>query len=73
MGRKEIAALIDILARENERGSESLALGAWTISFDKAKGAFVFDKCEADGYCEERPAVLALDGAVLDAGGPLFG
>ena len=72
MGRKEIAALIDILSRENERGSESLALGAWTISFDKAKGAFVFDKCEADGYCEERPAVLALDGAVLDAGGPLF-
>lgn len=73
MGRREIAALIDILSRENERGGESLALGAWTISFDKARGAFVFDKCEADGYCEERPAVLALDGAVLDAGGPLFG
>lgn len=73
MGRKEIAALIDILSRENERGGESLALGTWTISYDRERGAFVFDKCEAGGYCEERPGVVALDGSVLDAGGPLFG
>ena len=72
MGNKEIAALIEILARENERGTDSLALGSWTISFDKAKGAFVFDKCENDGYCEERPSVIAVGGKVLDAGGPLF-
>lgn len=73
MGRKEIAALIDILTRENERGGESVALGAWTIGYDKARGAFVFDRCEAGGYCEERPGVVALDGSVLDAGGPLLG
>ncbi len=72
MGSKEIAALIEILARENARGRESHALGSWTISFDKARGAFVFDKCENEGYCEERPSVIALNGAVLDAGGPLF-
>ncbi len=72
MGSKEIAALIEILARENERGSGSRVLGSWTINFDKAKGAFVFDKCENDGYCEERPSVIAVGGDVLDEGGPLF-
>ena len=72
MGKKEIAALIEILQRENERNTESHVLGSWTISFDKAKGSFQFDKCENDGYCEERPSVIALDGAVLDPGGPLF-
>ena len=39
----------------------------------QAKGAFTFDKCEAEGYCEERPSVIAMDGAIIDAGGPLFG
>ena len=72
MGSKEIAALIEILTRENGRGSESHALGSWSISFDKERGAFVFDKCENTGYCEERPSVIAVGGEVLDAGGPLF-
>ena len=52
MGNKQIAALIEILESENERGQESHVLGSWTISFDKAKDAFVFDKCENEGYCE---------------------
>ena len=73
MGREEIAALIELLQRENALGTDSHVLGTWSISFDKKKGAFMFDKCEADGYCEERPSVIALDGAILDAGGPLFG
>ena len=72
MGREQIAALIEILTRENERGTDSLALGAWHIHFDKAKAAFVFDKCENEGYCEERPSVIAVDGTVIDRGGPLF-
>ncbi len=72
MGSKEIAALIEILERENERGTESHVLGSWTISFDKTKASFVFDKCENQGYCEERPSVIAVDGAILDPGGPLF-
>ncbi len=72
MGSKEIAALIEILTQENERGRESHVLGSWTISFDKERSAFVFDKCENDGYCEERPSVIEVGGAVLDPGGPLF-
>jgi len=73
LGKEEIAALIEVLQRENQLGTNSHVLGSWSISFDKAKRAFMFDKCEADGYCEERPSVIALDGAILDPGGPLFG
>ncbi len=73
MGREEIAALIAILTAENEAGPGSPVRGTWSIHFDKKKGAFTFDKCENEGYCEERPAVIALDGTVLDPGGPLFG
>jgi hypothetical protein len=73
MGREEIAALIAILEQQQERGRESLALGTWTIRYDKKRNAFTFDKCESEGYCEERPAVIAVDGSVLDPGGPLFG
>ena len=73
MGREEIAALIAILTAENENGSSSPVRGTWSIHFDRKKGTFTFDKCENEGYCEERPAVIALDGNVLDPGGPLFG
>ncbi len=72
MGREELAALIAILTAQQKRGRESLALGTWKISFDKKRSAFIFDKCENDGYCEERPAVVATDGSVIDPGGPLF-
>ncbi len=73
MGREEIAALIEVLQQQLERGGENVALGAWHIHFNKKRGAFSFDKCENEGYCEERPSVVALNGQVLDPGGPLFG
>jgi hypothetical protein len=72
MGREELAALIAVLTRMQDQGPSSPAIGAWKIGFDKKRQAFVFDKCENEGYCEERPAVVALDGTVIDTGGPLF-
>ena len=73
MGREEIAALIAILQEQLQRGSDNLTLGAWHIHYDKKRSAFSFDKCENEGYCEERPSVIATSGDVLDPGGPLFG
>ena len=73
MGREELAALIAVLTAQLEQGRSSPAFGTWKIEFDKKRSAFVFDKCENDGYCEERPAVIAMTGEVLDPGGPLFG
>jgi hypothetical protein len=73
MGREELAALIQILTGFQAQGPSSPAIGAWHIHFDKKRAAFVFDRCENEGYCEERPAVVSLAGEVLDAGGPLFG
>jgi hypothetical protein len=73
MGREEIAALIAILQKTQEPGAENWALGAWHIHFDGKRKAFMFDKCENEGYCEERPSVIAASGEVLDPGGPLFG
>lgn len=73
MGKEELAALIAILTAQLELGRSSPAIGTWKIAFDKARHAFVFDKCENEGYCEERPAVIAMNGEVLDPGGPLFG
>lgn len=72
MGREEIAALIAILTAQQAQGAAGPVVGAWKIAFDRKRGAFVFDKCESEGYCEERPSVIALDGTVLDPGGPLF-
>jgi hypothetical protein len=71
MGRDELAALIAILQTQSELGRAGHALGVRHISFDERRRAFTFDKCEAEGYCEERPAVIALDGSVLDPGGPI--
>ncbi|MBA4180610.1 MAG: hypothetical protein C0506_08495 [Anaerolinea sp.] len=73
MGREELAALIAVLTAQLEQGRSSPAIGTWKIEFDKKRNAFVFDKCENEGYCEERPAVISLTGEVLDPGGPLFG
>ncbi len=73
MGKEDIAALIAVLEAELAKPGAGVALGTWKIDFDKKRGAFVFDKCENEGYCEERPAVVALSGEILDAGGPLFG
>jgi hypothetical protein len=73
MGREELRALVAIIQAQLELGTEGVALGAWHIHLDKARGAFVFDRCENEGYCEERPAVVAFNGDVVDPGGPLFG
>ena len=73
MGREELAALVAVLQQMQEQGLSSPAIGTWKIEFDKKRQAFVFDKCENEGYCEERPAVVALNGDVIDPGGPLFG
>ena len=48
-----------------------IASGTWEIRWDKDRDAFAFDKCEFGGYCEERPSVIAIDGEVLDPGGPI--
>jgi len=72
LGREEIVALIAVLNDQLARGSAGKAIGTWRIGYDKKRGAFVFDHCENEGYCEERPAVIAMSGAVLDPGGPLF-
>lgn len=72
MGREDIAALIAILTTQLGAETDNLALGSWKIDFDKKRRAFVFDKCENEGYCEERPSVIGFDGTVIDRGGPLF-
>lgn len=70
MGRAELEALVRVL--EAQLAGENHALGTWAIQYDRERRAFVFDKCEHGGYCEERPSVIGLDGTVLDKGGPIF-
>jgi hypothetical protein len=72
VGRKELEALIAVLQSQLELGRDGAVLGTWHIHFDGKRGALLFDKCEAEGYCQERPSVVAVDGTVLDPGGPLF-
>lgn len=73
MGSGELQALVAVLQQQLAQGREGVATGTWSIRYDKERRAFEFDKCEFAGYCEERPAVIALDGTVLDPGGPLLG
>jgi len=73
MGRKEIEALIRVLQEQLAAGRDSIVTGAWTISYSRDREAFLFDKCEMGGYCEERPSVIGVDGVVVDRGGPLLG
>lgn len=72
MGSKELEALIEVLQGQLAEGREGYVVGTWTIQYDKARAAFTFNKCEDGVYCEERPAVIGLDGTILDKGGPLF-
>jgi hypothetical protein len=73
MGRKEIEALIKVLQEQLATGRDSVITGTWTITYSRDREAFLFDKCEMGGYCEERPSVIGVDGAVMDRGGPLLG
>lgn len=72
MGSKELQALIEVLQGQLAQGRDNVVVGSWTIQYDKGRAAFTFNKCEDGVYCEERPSVVAIDGAVLDKGGPLF-
>jgi hypothetical protein len=72
VGRSELEALVRILEAQLAQGPGNAVSGTWTISFDRERGAFVFDKCEFGAYCEERPTVLSLAGEVLDPGGPVL-
>jgi len=73
MGKEQFEALVAVLQQQIARGRDGVITGTWEIRYDKEKQAFLFDKCEFAGYCEERPSIVALDGAVLDPGGPLLG
>jgi hypothetical protein len=72
MGRKELEALVAVLQQQIALGREGVVVGTWEVRYDREREAFLFDKCEFGTYCEERPSVIALDGAVLDPGGPLL-
>ena len=71
MGREELQALARVIEEQLGRGPDGVVVGTWEIRYDKERGAFLFDKCEYGGYCNERPSVIALGGAVLDPGGPI--
>ena len=74
MGRKEIEALIAVLQQQLQLSpQESVVTGTWQILYSRDHNAFLFEKCEMGGYCEERPSVISLTGKVLDRGGPLLG
>jgi hypothetical protein len=73
MGRKELEALIAVLQQQLALGRENVVIGTWEIHYDREKNAFLFDKCEMGGYCEERPSVISVAGEVLDKGGPIGG
>jgi hypothetical protein len=72
MGREELAALARIIEEQMKDGTSSPLVGTWTIHFDKERSVLYFEKCEFGDYCEERPTVVALDGTVVDKGGPLL-
>ena len=72
MGRKELEALVRVLQQQLAAGDNIIA-GTWTITFSRDFNAFMFEKCELGGYCEERPSVIGVDGKIIDRGGPLLG
>jgi hypothetical protein len=72
MGREQLQALVRVLEEQLAQGRENVVGGTWEIRWNKERNAFEFDKCEFGGYCEERPSVIAVDGAILDPGGPVL-
>jgi hypothetical protein len=73
VGKEQLLALAEIIRRQIEDEPGSPLVGSWTIEFDKERQVFYFGKCEFGGYCEERPTVISVAGAVVDKGGPLLG
>jgi hypothetical protein len=72
MGREQLLALARIIEEQLELGPGNAVIGTWTIRYDGNRKVLYFEKCEDGVYCEERPAVVDLEGKVLDPGGPLF-
>ncbi|MEX1022599.1 MAG: hypothetical protein WD058_05575 [Dehalococcoidia bacterium] len=75
VGIKELEALVAVLQGEiGKAREENHVLGTWHIHFEKRgeTPVFSFNKCESEVYCEERPTVFAVDGELIDAGGPLY-
>ena len=74
VGLKELEALKQIIETEIAKGRDNHVQGTWHIHFEKRdeQAVFSFNKCESEVYCNERPTVFATDGALVDAGGPLF-
>jgi hypothetical protein len=72
MGREQLTALARAINDQLALGLDNAVVGTWTIRYDGARGVFYFEKCEDGVYCEERPAVIDLQGNVLDRGGPLL-
>jgi len=72
MGKEQLEALVAVLQQQLALGREGVVTGTWEVRWNKERNAFEFDKCEFAGYCEERPSVIAVDGTVLDRGGPLI-
>jgi len=73
VGRKQLEALIAVLQDQLARGQDGVVIGTWQILYSRDHDAFLFEKCELGGYCEERPSVISVEGKVLDRGGPLLG
>ena len=72
MGKEQLEALARIIDAQLARGPGNAVVGTWTIRYDGERKVLYFEKCEDGAYCEERPAVIALDGHVVDPGGPLL-
>jgi hypothetical protein len=73
VGKKEIEALVAALQKQLDRWDDNVVVGTWTITYSRDFDAFMFEKCELGGYCQERPSVIARDGSIKDRGGPLLG
>ena len=72
MGKEQLAALARIIEQQLSAGPDNAVVGTWTIRYDSNKSVLYFEKCEDGFYCEERPAVIDLEGNVIDRGGPIL-
>jgi hypothetical protein len=72
MGREQLEALARIIDEQLKQGPDGAVVGTWTIRYDGQRKVLYFEKCEDGFYCEERPAVIDLQGNVIDRGGPIL-
>jgi hypothetical protein len=72
MGREQLLALARIIEQQLADGPNNAVVGSWTIRYDGERSVLYFEKCGDGVYCEERPAVIDLQGNVLDRGGPIL-